>query len=46
MRRMRLMRCLKGYTLADIGELLGVSGNYVKTFEREEVEFSEKYKKK
>ena len=46
MRRMRLMRCLKGYTLADIGELLGVSGNYVKTIEREEVEFSEEYKKK
>lgn len=46
MRRMRLIRCLKGYTLADIGELLGVSGNYVKTFERAEVEFSEKYKKK
>lgn len=33
MRRMRLIRCLKGYTLADIGEWIGLSGNHIRLFE-------------
>ena len=46
MRRMRLIRCLKGYTLADVGERVGYSGDYLKAFGRKERDLNISAKKK